>query len=60
MERDLRRWGKRETIPNAALSPPEWFCIKIGSGASHFNVSFIVGVKVAIVHKTKLLKRQES
>ena len=23
-DRDPRRWGKRETIPNATLSPPEW------------------------------------
>ena len=24
-DRDPRRWGERETVPNAALSPPEWW-----------------------------------
>ena len=34
-----RRWWKRETVPNATPSPPEWFCIKVGSGVGRFNVS---------------------
>ena len=29
----------REPIPNATLSPPAWFCIKVNSGVGHFNVS---------------------
>ena len=29
----------------ATLSPPEWFCIKVGSCVSHFNVSLIVWAK---------------
>ena len=24
-DRDPRRWGTRETIPNTTLSPPQWF-----------------------------------
>ena len=27
--------GKRDTIPNATLTPSEWFFIKIGSDESH-------------------------
>ena len=34
--RDLKRWGKREIIPNTALSPPD-FCVTMGSDESHFN-----------------------
>ena len=37
---------ERETIPTATLSPPEWFCIKMGSGESHFNLSLTVRGKV--------------
>ena len=29
----------------ASLSPPEWFCIKVGGCVSHFNVSLIVWAK---------------
>ena len=39
-DRDPRRWGKRETIPNAALSPPER--LLVGSDERHFNVPLIV------------------
>ena len=31
--------GRGGTIPNAALSPPEQFCIKMGSDENRFNVS---------------------
>ena len=31
--------GEGDYIPIATLSPPEWFCIKVGSDESHFNVS---------------------
>ena len=27
-DRDPRRLGKGKTVPNATLSPPEWFCIE--------------------------------
>ena len=30
------------STPNAALSPPEWLAIKVGSDESHFNVSLTV------------------
>ena len=30
------------TTPLAMLSPAEWFCIKMGSGVSHFNRSVVV------------------
>ena len=33
-------------IPIATLSPPDEFCIKMGSDESHFNVSLIMRVKV--------------
>ena len=33
-------------MPNAALSPPEWFCITMGSDVSRLNVSLIAGSKV--------------
>ena len=39
---DPRGWGKRETIPNTALSPPEWFCITMVNSKSCFNVSLTV------------------
>ena len=30
--------GKRENdIPNIAFSPPEWFCMNIGSGVGRFS-----------------------
>ena len=42
-----RRWRKREVIPNAKASPPEWLLsIKMGSNESHFSVSLIVWVTV--------------
>ena len=31
--------GEGDYIPIATLSPPEYFCIKVGSDKSHFNVS---------------------
>ena len=31
------------TIPNATLSPPELFCIKMGSSESCFNVLMNIG-----------------
>ena len=37
---------ERETIPTATLSPPEWFCIKMGNDESHFNLSLTVRGKV--------------
>ena len=47
---DLRSWEKRETIPSATLLPPEWFCIKMGCSARHFNVSFIVRGQTVSLH----------
>ena len=45
----------------ATLSPPEWLCIKVGSCASHFNVSLTVWAKSQNnVHKPNFLKRKES
>ena len=42
------------------LSPLEWFCIKVGSCVSHFNVSVIVWAKSQdTVHKPIVLKRRE-
>ena len=38
--------GEGEYVPIATLSPPECFCIKIGSEESHFNVSLIVKDRV--------------
>ena len=35
-------------IPAATLSPPQWFCIKIGSDESRFNASFIVRGRITI------------
>ena len=32
-------WGGVEDYTSAALSPPERFCIQVGSGASLCNVS---------------------
>ena len=40
------RWGEREIIPIATLSPPECSCVKMGSDESCFNVSLIVRDKV--------------
>ena len=31
--------GGKGVIPNAALSPPEGFCVKMGSDESHSNDS---------------------
>ena len=32
-------WEKRETdMPRATVLPPQWFCIMMGSGESHFSV----------------------
>ena len=33
-------------IPNTALSPPEWSCVKMGSDESRFNVLLIAKGKV--------------
>ena len=45
-DRDPRRWGKRETIPDNALTMhchhQNDSCIKMGSNENHFNVSIIV------------------
>ena len=42
------------------LSPPEWFCIKVGSCVGHFNVSLIVWAKSQdSVRKPQFLKRRE-
>ena len=38
-----------QTIPKTTLSPPDWFCIKMGSDVSHLSVSLIVRGKD---HKT--------
>ena len=35
-----------EYIPTTTLSPPDDFCIKMGSDESHFNVSLVVRDKV--------------
>ena len=35
-------------IPAATLSPPQWFCIKIGSDESRFNASFVVRGRITI------------
>ena len=44
-----------------ALSPPEWFCIKVGICLSHSNTSFIVWAKSQdSVHKPHFLKRKQS
>ena len=37
-DRDPRRWGKRVTMHNSTVPPAEWFCIKMGSDESRFNV----------------------
>ena len=34
--------GEAGAIPNTARSPPECYCVKMGSDVSQFNVSFIV------------------
>ena len=44
-DRDPRRWGKRETIPNTRQSLPEHH-IKMGSDNNHFNVLLTVRGKV--------------
>ena len=42
-------------------SSPEWFCIKLGSCVSHFDVSLIVWAKSQdSVHKPQFLKTEES
>ena len=57
---DPGRWGKREAMPIASLSPAEWFCIQMGSDESHFNVLFSVKCKVTkTFHNPELLKREE-
>ena len=38
--------GGGGSIPNSTLSLPEWFCVKMGSNESHFNVSLIMRGKV--------------
>ena len=49
------------TYSHATLSPPERFCIKVGSCVSHFSVSIIVWAKSQDgVHKSQCLKRKES
>ena len=40
-----RRWGEGE-ISLTTLSLPGWFCVKMGSNKSHFNVSVIMWGKV--------------
>ena len=40
--------GGRKSMPNATLSPAEWFCIKIASDKSHLNVSLIVSSKAEV------------
>ena len=46
--------------PLVTLSPPEWFCIKVGSCVSHFNVSLTVWAKSQdSVHKPHFLSRKE-
>ena len=37
-----------ELLPVYLMSPPEWFCIKMGSDESHFDVSLTVRGKVTI------------
>ena len=56
-DQDIRRWKEAGTISNATLSPPEWFCIKMGSDESHCNVWLIVRARVP---KPQLLKSKES
>jgi len=41
---------QKYSIPNATLSPPEWFCMKMGSIKSHFNVSLTMKTQDS-VHK---------
>ena len=45
-DQDPRRWGNRETMPNATRHHHNDSCIKMGSDESHFNVSLIVRGKV--------------
>ena len=63
---------RSQEVGEAALSvsPPEWFCIKMGSGKNHLNVSLIVRGEVTKInsvykynwqwHKPQHLKRKES
>ena len=60
-----QRWGKRETIPDALLSPPECFCIKNGQQCEPLLYNFIHcgGTRThsdSAMHEPKLLKRRES
>ena len=61
-DRDPRRWGKRETIPNATLSHHNDSGIKMGSDESHFNVSTFTNCKRQshTVHKQQLLNQGPS
>ena len=47
-----RSGGRGRLVYNATLSPPEWFCIKVGNGESHLNVSVIRrGLKEGVSQK---------
>ena len=35
-------------VHNTTLSPPKKFCVKVGSGESHCNISLVEGTKVPI------------
>ena len=60
LSRDGRRWGKREIIPHCRHQNDS--CIKMGSDERHFNVSFIVRIKVTrqCPQTTTFFKSRES
>jgi len=64
VDRNPRRCGKKETIPNVTPSPLEWFCVKMGSDESHFNVPITVRGKAAIstvsIHKSHFLTERRA
>ena len=56
----IRGWVSLSYYLLAALSRPDWLCIKAGSCVRHFNVSLIVWAKSQdSVHKPPFCKRKE-
>ena len=49
---DPRRWGKRETVPDTMLSPPEWFCNKMGSSVPWAKSQFFSYFCVRVFFKS--------
>ena len=57
--RDTSKWGNRRIIHNATLSPPERFCIQMGSGVSKVNVSlYMRGKDTSQCPKTTTLEEK--